>query len=107
MRRRPEAIRTVFQYAFPSRQKISSRGRFFCSAIREHLLPVFRPYVREYIGAILLMILLTSLALLPPYLVKILIDVGIRRHLPSVIAISVFGLFGITLVGGLLQAGME
>lgn len=70
-------------------------------------LPFARPYFRKYIAAIALLIVTIGLSLLPPLLLKLVIDQGIRaRNIHSLNLVVVY-LAGILVAMGLLRGLMD
>jgi ATP-binding cassette subfamily B protein len=69
--------------------------------------PFFRPFWRKYSAAMGLLIATGLLSLLPPYLIKVLIDNGVRKGRMDVVNAAAIALIGIALVTGLSRGFMD
>src|ERR1700743_2760635 len=74
---------------------------FPLSSMFKTFLPFARPYSKKYTVAIVLLIVTIMLSLLPPYLLKVIIDNGIKQN-----NINALNFVAIYLVLALLAAGL-
>lgn len=69
--------------------------------------PFLRPYLPKYIAAIILLTITSLLSLLPPYVLKVLIDNGIHAGNISVLNAMAMALVGIAILSGAARWMME
>src|SRR6185312_11023388 len=73
----------------------------------KRFLPFFRPYVKKYISAVVLLLLAIGISLLPPFLLKLLIDDGIRLGNTRFLNLMAVYLIGALVITGLLRGIMD
>ncbi|HET9365518.1 MAG TPA: ABC transporter transmembrane domain-containing protein, partial [Candidatus Angelobacter sp.] len=75
--------------------------------ITRKFLPFFRPYVKKYVGAILLLIATSLLGLVPPLLFKQMIDNGIKAGNVRIVTLMALLLLLVALLTQITRWCME
>src|SRR5262249_25874245 len=75
--------------------------------LTRRFLPFFRPYIRKYLGAMLLLVMTSLLGLMPPLIFKQMIDGGIKAGNLRVISLMAGLLFLVSLSTQITRWWME
>lgn len=76
-------------------------------AIIKRFVPFARPYFKKYAFAILLLIITSVLSLLPPYLLKLVIDDAIKAGQARMLNLIALGMVSIVIASGVTKGAME
>lgn len=86
---------------------MSAQKQYTLWQLIKRLGPFLRPYVIKYMAAIILLTIASLLSLLPPYILKLLIDDGIQAGNVSVLNAMAIVLIGLTVLSGVTRWLME
>ena len=84
-----------------------SERRYTIAELIKKLGPFLRPYLKNYLAAVFLLVITSLLSLLPPYLLKVMIDNGIQEGNVSILNIMAISLIGVTTLSGITRWLME
>src|SRR5215467_9383406 len=83
------------------------KNAYSLSRIIRRFLPFMRPYIPKYMAAMAFLVLTMLLSLIPPYLIKVIIDNCIKQKDLHAVDLIALWLFGALVVMGIVRGVMD